>query len=236
MNSIRNRRGFTLIELLVVIAIIAVLIALLLPAVQSAREAARRIQCTNNIKQIGLAMHNYHTANNTFPQGVAASFNTVNPGCIAWSGWSAQALMLSYMEQGTIYNACNFMLDPFSTSLSPLVNGTAVYTKIAGFLCPSDGNAGSAAGNAALTQANQADTTLINNYYASVGTTTYVDNLVVNGSTPQTCGTSPGSTGVFWYSVSYGIHSITDGTSNTVAFSEGLTGTNGSTRRTSPPA
>src|SRR5271157_60429 len=186
MISARNRRGFTLIELLVVIAIIAVLIALLLPAVQSAREAARRIQCTNNIKQIGLAMHNYHTANNTFPPGVAASFNTLNPGCIAWSGWSAQSMMLNYMEQSPIYNACNFMIDPFSTSLSPLVNGTAVYTKIAAFLCPSDGNAGMAAGNPALTQANQADTTLINSYYASVGTTTYVDNLVNNGPTPQT--------------------------------------------------
>jgi len=238
MISARNRRGFTLIELLVVIAIIAVLIALLLPAVQSAREAARRIQCTNNIKQIGLAMHNYHTANNSFPPGVAASFNTLNPGCIAWSGWSAQSMMLNYMEQSPIYNACNFMIDPFSTSLSPLVNGTAVYTKISSFLCPSDGNAGSVGGNTSLTQSNQVDTTLINNYYASEGTTTYIDNVLGNGSTPATCpGPNPGqpanqgSTGVFWYSVSYGIQSITDGTSNTVAFSEGLTGSNGSTRQ-----
>src|SRR5271155_5720281 len=136
------KRGFTLIELLVVIAIIAVLIALLLPAVQSAREAARRIQCTNNLKQIGLAMHNYHSANNTFPQGVAASFNSVNPGCIAWSGWSAQALMLNYMEQSPIYNACNFMVDPFSATASPNINATAILTKINAFLCPSDGNAG----------------------------------------------------------------------------------------------
>src|SRR5271157_319813 len=108
----RSRRGFTLIELLVVIAIIAVLISLLLPAVQSAREAARRAQCTNNLKQIGLAMHNYHTANNTFPPGTAASYNTQNPGCIAWMGWSAQALMLNYLEQAPLYNAANFSLDP----------------------------------------------------------------------------------------------------------------------------
>jgi prepilin-type N-terminal cleavage/methylation domain-containing protein/prepilin-type processing-associated H-X9-DG protein len=238
MNSAKDQRGFTLIELLVVIAIIAVLIALLLPAVQAAREAARRIQCTNNLKQIGLAMHNYHSTNNVFPQGVSASFNSVNPGCIAWSGWSAQALMLSYMEGQPIYNACNFSLDPFSTSLSPLVNGTAVYAKIAAFLCPSDGNAGSAGGNASLTQANQVDTTLINNYYASVGTTTYIDNVIGNGNTPSTCPgpnagqpTNQGSTGVFWYSTAYGIASITDGTSNTVAFSEGLTGTNGATKQ-----
>src|SRR5881227_3535901 len=109
-----RRRGFTLIELLVVIAIIAVLIALLLPAVQSAREAARRAQCTNNLKQIGLAMHNYHSAYGTFPMGVSASLNTWNSshcGCsaqITWNGWSVHSMLLPYLEATPVYNAINF--------------------------------------------------------------------------------------------------------------------------------
>src|SRR5262245_51462733 len=107
----RPSSGFTLIELLVVIAIIAVLIALLLPAVQSAREAARRAQCLNNLKQIGLALHNYHTANDSFPIGVSATKNSAN-SCIAWMGWSAQAMLFGYIEQGALYNAINFDLDP----------------------------------------------------------------------------------------------------------------------------
>ena len=94
----RPRRGFTLIELLVVIAIIAVLIALLLPAVQSAREAARRAQCVNNLKQIGLAMHNYHQSINSLPWGDGPW----------WIEWSAHTLLLPYIEQGPIYNAINF--------------------------------------------------------------------------------------------------------------------------------
>src|SRR5437763_1945053 len=103
----KRHRGFTLIELLVVIAIIAVLIALLLPAVQAAREAARRAQCVNNLKQIGIALHNYHDQNGSFPLG------GVNLGT-ASSGWNGQvnalswrALILPQLEQGNVYNALN---------------------------------------------------------------------------------------------------------------------------------
>src|SRR5262245_49511698 len=106
-----TRHGFTLIELLVVIAIIAVLIALLLPAVQSAREAARRAQCINNLKQIGLGMHNYHTAHNTFPLGGTKNFTTAYGSTYpdaGWGTWSAAALLLGYMEGQPLYNAANF--------------------------------------------------------------------------------------------------------------------------------
>ena len=94
-----NRRGFTLIELLVVIAIIAVLIALLLPAVQAAREAARRSQCVNNLKQIGLAMHNYHSSINALPWDHG-------PG--GWNEWSSLVMLLPYMEQQPLFNSINF--------------------------------------------------------------------------------------------------------------------------------
>jgi prepilin-type N-terminal cleavage/methylation domain-containing protein/prepilin-type processing-associated H-X9-DG protein len=212
-NTSKRVRGFTLIELLVVIAIIAVLIALLLPAVQSAREAARRAQCTNNLKQIGLAMHNYHTANNSFPPGAAATVNLLNEKdgggspCVNWMGWSAQSLMLSYLEQGPVFNAINFSFDPISWPSYPY-NSTFTNTKIATFLCPSDYKAGQQ---------------FYNSYYASEGTTD-----AAAGDTNQNPAAGcrgADAPGLFYFSTSYGVQSCTDGTSNTVAYSEGLVGT-----------
>src|SRR5436189_1736794 len=103
----KHPSGFTLIELLVVIAIIAVLIALLLPAVQSAREAARRAQCTNNLKQLALAMHNYIDVNNTFPQGDMYSLNKTNVANYIRQGPGPFLAMTQFYEQGNIYNTLN---------------------------------------------------------------------------------------------------------------------------------
>ena len=129
-NRTRRSRGFTLIELLVVIAIIAVLIALLLPAVQQAREAARRTQCKNNLKQIGLAIHNYEATHTVFPPG-RLGFPMV---------FSVQAHILPYLDGGSLYNLIDFDTAPsFLPPSSPMTrNEIAVRTKIPGYLCPSD--------------------------------------------------------------------------------------------------
>src|SRR3954469_22462761 len=97
-----RRRGFTLIELLVVIAIIGVLVALLLPAVQAAREAARRIQCTNNLKQLGLAIHNYESANGVLPPPFVLGI--ISGRTLNGNGWSAHARVLPYLEQNATFN------------------------------------------------------------------------------------------------------------------------------------
>ncbi len=128
-----NRRpsGFTLIELLVVIAIIAVLIALLLPAVQAAREAARRIQCTNNLKQLGLGIHNYESTNGAFPPSLVLRGSGVK---VAWfGGWSTHARVLPYLEQGSSFAAINFDYDyatPGNTTVSAHL--------VSSFVCPSE--------------------------------------------------------------------------------------------------
>jgi prepilin-type N-terminal cleavage/methylation domain-containing protein/prepilin-type processing-associated H-X9-DG protein len=142
-NRSTRRRGFTLIELLVVIAIIAVLIALLLPAVQAAREAARRAQCVNNMKQIGIALHNYHDQNGSFPLG------GINIG-VSSAGWNGQAntlswraLILPQMEQNNVYNALNIYVTVSSNAVDTYAGYTAWVTVNGAWLCPSDpGNMG----------------------------------------------------------------------------------------------
>jgi prepilin-type N-terminal cleavage/methylation domain-containing protein len=129
-----NRSGFTLIELLVVIAIIAVLIALLLPAVQSAREAARRAQCSNNLKQLGIAMHNYHDTIGSFPTSLwRATVGYDNTSGPRNSGHSWITMTLPFFEQSTTYNAVNFLISPNWPD-----NNTALMTVIATLACPSD--------------------------------------------------------------------------------------------------
>jgi prepilin-type N-terminal cleavage/methylation domain-containing protein/prepilin-type processing-associated H-X9-DG protein len=144
----QRRRGFTLIELLVVIAIIAVLIALLLPAVQAAREAARRIQCTNNLKQFGLALANYESSNTCYPSGSVFGVGSYSlPGVQCTSikfnsncqntPWFT--LMLPYIEQGALFSSFNTSVGMEGPGLLGLVVNSTVYTtKIASFQCPSD--------------------------------------------------------------------------------------------------
>jgi prepilin-type N-terminal cleavage/methylation domain-containing protein/prepilin-type processing-associated H-X9-DG protein len=204
----KAHRGFTLIELLVVIAIIAVLIGLLLPAVQSARESARRIQCVNNIKQLGLGLHNYISATGALPPGIDTTVTypgTAPPYDLAqWTAWSPQALLLPYVEQGPLYNAANFYWNCcFASTQGDATNSTVYLTRIASFLCPSDGLAGDQN---------------INSYLGSIGPSTVA--YPVDGYT----------TGVFrvynaqYLTSSVTLASINDGTSNTIAFSEGLVG------------
>jgi prepilin-type N-terminal cleavage/methylation domain-containing protein/prepilin-type processing-associated H-X9-DG protein len=208
--TLRRVRGFTLIELLVVIAIIAVLIALLLPAVQAAREAARRAQCVNNLKQFGLAMHNYHATNDTFPMGASLAYSNFPTAPTAKDNWSAHAAMLPQMEGQALYNAINFNfgVNENGTNMSYLFNSTVINAQVKAFLCPSDPNAGAVPNS--------------NNYFACVGTSTYFTD---SGTAPATLGNHP-TTGFFGFQLCYGLRSCTDGSSNTIAFSEGTVGAN----------
>jgi len=123
--------GFTLIELLVVIAIIGVLIALLLPAVQQAREAARRSQCSNNMKQIGLALANYADTHRTLPEGITPNYQTARPN--GWQAMGAFVHLLPFMEQSVIFDAVNFQRNSRNAS-----NLTSLNSRVASYVCPSD--------------------------------------------------------------------------------------------------
>ncbi len=214
LHSSRLRHGFTLIELLVVIAIIAVLIALLLPAVQSAREAARRIQCTNNLKQMGLALMNYESSNNAFPPTtvlVPATTGTA-PTWSFQSSWSAFARASSFMEQGSLYNAINYSL-----TYSNPANDTATTTRLAFLLCPSDPGplydlAKPLGGGTTPANATTSYGTSDGDWYV----------WSVNWGATNTLGPRNGS--LFGPTYSRTIANVTDGLSNTLAVSEGTIG------------
>ncbi len=228
MRSIR-RRGFTLIELLVVIAIIAVLIALLLPAVQMAREAARRSSCTNNLKQLGLSIHNYESVNQCLPlQSLypCPAFNAFTGVDSCW-GYGASPLvsLLQYIEQGTIYNNYNVAMGVYG-AYPPATNGpttwwanTTVFNmQVALFLCPSD--------QRLLKQP-------VTNYVGNIGGPFLIGGY--NGAfvplNPWSRITGPGQYVPYNYPMSQntgiiGFQAMTDGTSNTALWSEAVTGTN----------
>jgi prepilin-type N-terminal cleavage/methylation domain-containing protein/prepilin-type processing-associated H-X9-DG protein len=198
----RPGRGFTLIEVLVVITVIGLLIALLLPAVQAAREAARRLQCQNNLKQIGLALANYEASKGCYPFGAGGGGPPgADPGSV--SRWSAHSQLLPELERGAVFNALNFALVPWGhePTLSP-PNLTALATRIAVFLCPSDSDEIAESYNLAH-----------NNYRACAGTRPYNVRL----GTPDNRGVNDG---VFWYQSSVRPARIRDGTGQTAMFSE----------------
>ncbi len=199
MQPRRDDRGFTLIELLVVIAIIAVLVALLLPAVQSAREAARRAGCVNNLKQIGLALHNYHQAHDTFAVGYVA-WTDADPN-VTSPGWGWASAILPTLEQSQLYSAGNFALP-----IEHPANSTVVHTPLAVYTCPTD----RFTGRFTLTDAN-------NNPVTDAQTNSYAGNF---GRDVNIAKTPDAGNGVFVRNRSFGVRDITDGTSQTILVGE----------------
>jgi len=236
----KKRLGFTLIELLVVIAIIAVLISLLLPAVQSAREAARRAQCTNNMKQLGLAMHNYVSANELVPP-MTVDYPQLVPNSVPNQNLSQHARLLPYLEQNAAYNALNWTFgarwdgDGHSGAYAytePPGSGAAggpmsmpQYTvlcmQINSFLCPSDSNPGSS-GAYQLNGANK----LVGatNYCVNIGLNRRINGGIIGGNWAFN---GPNYIATNWDGAlkqTVGINSFVDGTSNTAIFSEWIKG------------
>jgi prepilin-type N-terminal cleavage/methylation domain-containing protein/prepilin-type processing-associated H-X9-DG protein len=192
--TLSRRRAFTLIELLVVIAIIAILIGLLLPAVQKVREAAARMKCSNNLKQLGLALHGYHDTKGTLPPGKDSN------------GFSGMAYLLPFIEQQNVYNQINFTVKE-----SNAANDAARQSKVATLLCPSDPVADVPAGTAGT------------NYRFNQGFNILYSGVPDTDPAKPNYGMPPAD-GPFWDNSAVRLTDITDGTSNTAAMSEKLKG------------
>jgi prepilin-type N-terminal cleavage/methylation domain-containing protein/prepilin-type processing-associated H-X9-DG protein len=199
MLFLRRRSAFTLIELLVVISIISVLIGLLLPAVQKVREAASRLQCQNNLKQIGLALHNYHDARGSFPSSRTAIPTGIG---LPAATFSAQTFLLPFMEQDNVYRTVNF-----TVNWNDPLNAVPYGTLISSYVCPSDPGRGQVPAGWAPSS-----------YRANEGSSTVFRITAANTTVV------PQPNGPFFLLSAFKLTDITDGTSNTAAFSERLIG------------
>ncbi|MDR1958122.1 MAG: DUF1559 domain-containing protein [Planctomycetaceae bacterium] len=231
-DSLRlSRKAFTLVELLVVIAIIGILIALLLPAVQAAREAARRMQCTNNLKQIGIAQHSYHDIHNTLPSGAIAQPIEVGlvisnraAGSDYCSGWGPLAQILPFIEQTPVWERAGVssitLERAFEDSQKPGSKDAIVNTKIPFYLCPSDGNLefpNKASGDYPTTPNRDTAALATSSYSPHRGFFRFGGAYGAYLATPQNATLN---TGVFPASKAYNFAAITDGLSNTFVYGE----------------
>ncbi len=210
----RSRRGFTLVELLVVIAIIGILVGLLLPAVQAAREAARRMSCSNNLKQIGLALHTYHDTLKRFPPG---GWNEANRGTrLAWT-----VSILPYIEQSNLYNSFNFNLGNYTGA-----NLIPVATPVKTYLCPSNRLKFNMNGTVPNSGENPPSGFAYTTHYYGIMGPKGINPAIAGGTTPFSHDPNPtghggySDTGVLYRNSKTRIAEITDGTSNTLVVGE----------------